>query len=85
MIAKSKTNVKETLAFQQGLFSMLSPIEQITELVSQKFKYLQFIIQTRGRYSYKRLLGSDADIQRCFRNRCSQTIYYEGKETLTLS
>ena len=32
------------LHFQPGLFSILSPTEQITELFSDKLKFLQFIL-----------------------------------------
>ena len=71
---------KKTLAFQPILFSMLSPTGQVTEFVSQKF--MQFIIQARSRYSYKRLLGSDADGQRCFRNRFSHSTYFEEERDI---
>ena len=38
MVAKAELMSKKTLAFQPGLFSMMLPTKQITELVSQKFK-----------------------------------------------
>ena len=58
---------------------MLSPTEQVTELVSQKF--MQFIIQTKTRYS-KRLLGSDAEGQGCLRNRFSHSTCYEEERDI---
>ena len=51
----------KTVTFQPGLFSMPSPTEQITESISQKFKFLLSIIQTRSWYGYKH--GSDGGLQ----------------------